>query len=56
MRRGGRSRFDSGIDQIEVPNARPDFVFADGALRAAAWLKGKQGVVTMRDVLGLTDA
>jgi dihydrodipicolinate reductase len=27
-------------------------VFADGALRAADWLRGKKGVFTMRDVLG----
>jgi dihydrodipicolinate reductase len=28
-------------------------VFAAGALRAAAWVCGRRGVFTMRDVLGL---
>lgn len=34
----------------DVSNRR---VFADGALRAALWLRGRKGVFTMRDVLGL---
>jgi len=35
--------------------ARDRRVFADGALRAAEWLSGRQGMYTMHDVLGLTD-
>lgn len=31
--------------------ARDRRVFADGALRAAAWLRGREGVFTMEDVL-----
>jgi 4-hydroxy-tetrahydrodipicolinate reductase len=34
--------------------ARDRRVFADGALRAAIWLKGRKGVFTMRDVLGFS--
>ena len=49
--------FDAPFEQIILRHeARDRRVFADGALRAAAWLKGKQGVFTMRDVLGFTDA
>jgi len=33
--------------------ARDRRVFADGALRAAGWVRGCRGVFTMRDVLGL---
>jgi 4-hydroxy-tetrahydrodipicolinate reductase len=36
-----------------VHRARDPRIFADGALRAAAWLKGRRGVYTMDDVLGL---
>lgn len=49
--------FDAPFEQIILRHeARDRRVFADGALRAAAWLKGKKGVFTMRDVLGFTDA
>jgi len=49
--------FDAPFEQITLRHeARDRRVFADGALRAAAWLKGKKGVFTMRDVLGFTDA
>lgn len=49
--------FDAPFEQIILRHeARDRRVFADGALRAAAWLKGKQGVFTMRDVLGFNDA
>ena len=34
-------------------DARSRRVFADGALRAALWLRGRRGVFTMDDVLGL---
>lgn len=45
--------FDAPFEQISMRHeARDRRVFADGALRAAAWLKGKKGVFTMRDVLG----
>lgn len=48
--------FDSPFEQITMRHeARDRRVFADGALRAAAWLKGKKGVFTMRDVLGFGD-
>lgn len=49
--------FDAPFEQIILRHeARDRRVFADGALRAAAWLKGKKGVFTMRDVLGFTDS
>lgn len=49
--------FDAPFEQIILRHeARDRRVFADGALRAATWLKGKKGVFTMRDVLGFTDA
>ena len=45
---------DGAYEQIvishDVSNRR---VFADGALRAALWLRGRKGVFTMDDVLGL---
>jgi 4-hydroxy-tetrahydrodipicolinate reductase len=36
--------------------ARDRRVFAEGALLAAGWLIGKQGVFTMRDVLASANA
>jgi 4-hydroxy-tetrahydrodipicolinate reductase len=49
--------FDAPFEQITLRHeARDRRVFADGALRAAAWLRGKKGVFTMRDVLGFTEA
>ena len=49
--------FDSPFEQITMRHeARDRRVFADGALRAAEWLKGKKGVFTMRDVLGFGDS
>lgn len=46
--------FDSEFEQIALTHtARDRRVFAEGALRAAEWLIGKNGVFTMRDVLGL---
>ena len=48
--------FDGPFEQITMRHeARDRRVFADGALRAAQWLRGKKGVYTMRDVLGFTD-
>lgn len=45
--------FDSAFEQITMRHeARDRRVFADGALKAAEWLRGKKGVYTMRDVLG----
>ena len=47
--------FDAPFEQISLRHeARDRRVFADGALRAAAWLRGRKGVFTMRDVLGFT--
>ena len=47
--------FDAQFEQIVMQHeARDRRVFADGALRAAEWLRGKKGVFTMRDVLGFT--
>jgi len=44
--------FDSDADSIElVHNAKDRRGFALGALIAAEWLKGKEGVFTMKDVL-----
>jgi 4-hydroxy-tetrahydrodipicolinate reductase len=44
--------FDAAFEQIHLEHiARDRRVFAEGALVAAAWLIGKHGVFTMRDVL-----
>jgi len=44
--------FDGAFEQIRLEHlARDRRVFADGALRAAAWLVGRRGVFTMKDVL-----
>jgi 4-hydroxy-tetrahydrodipicolinate reductase len=46
--------FDGPFEQIRLGHmARDRRVFADGALRAAEWVRGRQGVFTMRDVLDL---
>lgn len=48
--------FDGPFEQITVTHeARDRRVFADGALRAAEWLVGRQGVFTMRDLLNLRE-
>jgi 4-hydroxy-tetrahydrodipicolinate reductase len=45
--------FDAPFEQVRlVHEARDRRVFADGALKAAAWLRGRRGVFTMRDVIG----
>jgi 4-hydroxy-tetrahydrodipicolinate reductase len=44
--------FDAPFEQIHLQHiARDRRVFAEGALVAAAWLIGRKGVFTMRDVL-----
>lgn len=44
--------FDGPFEQIRLEHiARDRRVFADGALAAASWLIGKEGVFTMADVL-----
>ena len=44
---------DAPFESIRLEHvARDRRVFADGALVAAAWLVGRRGVFTMRDVLG----
>jgi 4-hydroxy-tetrahydrodipicolinate reductase len=46
--------FDGAFEQIRLTHmARDRRVFADGALRAADWVRGRTGVFTMRDVLDL---
>ncbi len=46
--------FDGAFEQIRLTHtARDRRVFADGALRAAGWVRGRRGVFTMRDVLDL---
>jgi len=45
---------DGAYEQVLlVHEARSRRVFADGALRAALWLRGREGVFTMQDVLSL---
>jgi len=45
--------FDAPFEQIHLEHiARDRRVFAEGALVAAAWLIGKHGIFTMKDVLG----
>jgi len=44
---------DGTFDQLRIEHVvRDRRVFADGALTAAAWLVGKQGVFTMDDIIG----
>lgn len=44
--------FDAPFEQLRLEHvARDRRVFAEGALLAAQWLVGKQGIFTMRDVL-----
>ena len=47
--------FDAPFEQIRLTHeARDRRVFAAGAVRAAEWLVGRQGLFTMRDMLQLT--
>ncbi len=44
--------FDAAFEQVRLQHvARDRRVFAEGALVAAAWLVGRRGVFTMKDVL-----
>lgn len=46
--------FDAEAETITLTHtARDRAVFARGALQAAAWLRGRRGWFTMRDVLGI---
>jgi 4-hydroxy-tetrahydrodipicolinate reductase len=46
--------FDAAAETITLTHTTRDrTVFARGALQAAAWLRGRRGWFTMRDVLGL---
>jgi 4-hydroxy-tetrahydrodipicolinate reductase len=46
--------FDAAAETITLTHtARDRSVFARGALQAAAWLRGRRGWFTMREVLGL---
>jgi len=48
--------FDAPFEQLLLRHeARNRRVFADGALLAAAWLRGRAGIYTMTDVLGLEE-
>jgi 4-hydroxy-tetrahydrodipicolinate reductase len=47
--------FDGAFEQLSLTHlARDRRAFAEGALKAANWLVGKNGVFTMRDVLELS--
>lgn len=47
-------RYNSPIDSIEIKHEAHGRVgFASGALTAARWLIGRQGIFTMQDVLGI---
>jgi 4-hydroxy-tetrahydrodipicolinate reductase len=48
---------DGPFEQITITHeARDRRVFADGALHAAGWLRGRQGVFSMRDLLSREEA
>lgn len=48
--------FDGPFEEVVLLHrARDRRVFADGALTAAEWLRGRQGMFTLADVLGLDD-
>ncbi len=47
-------KYESTIDEISISHeARSREGFARGAIHAAQWIKGKSGVFTMEDVLGI---
>lgn len=49
-------KWESPIDEICIEHrAHSRAGFANGAILAAKWLAGKQGVFSMKDVLGLND-
>lgn len=48
--------FDAPFEQVRlVHEARDRRVFADGAVAAAEWLRGRTGIFTMRDVVELRE-
>jgi 4-hydroxy-tetrahydrodipicolinate reductase len=47
--------FDAPFEKLRILHeARDRRVFADGAVAAAEWLRGRRGIYTMRDVVELT--
>jgi 4-hydroxy-tetrahydrodipicolinate reductase len=47
---------DGAFDQIRlVHETRDRRVFADGAISAAEWLRGKRGIYTMKDMLAIPE-
>lgn len=49
--------FDAPFEQVRlVHEARDRRVFAEGALAAARWLSGRQGIFTMEDVIATPDS
>jgi 4-hydroxy-tetrahydrodipicolinate reductase len=49
--------FDAPFEQVRlVHEARDRRVFAEGALAAARWIVGKQGIFTMEDVIATPDS
>lgn len=48
--------FDGPFEQVRLTHeARDRRVFADGAVTAAEWLRGRQGIYTMQDVVRLQE-
>jgi len=48
--------FDAPFEQVRLTHeARDRKVFADGAVTAAEWLRGRQGIYTMQDVVRLQE-
>jgi len=49
--------FDAPFEQVRlVHEARDRRVFAEGALEAARWIVGRQGIFTMQDVIATSDS
>jgi len=49
--------FDAPFEQVRlVHEARDRRVFAEGALAAARWIVGRQGIFTMEDVISTPDS
>jgi 4-hydroxy-tetrahydrodipicolinate reductase len=49
--------FDAPFEQVRlVHEARDRRVFAEGALQAARWIIGRQGIFTMADVIATPDS
>jgi 4-hydroxy-tetrahydrodipicolinate reductase len=48
--------FDAPFEQVRlVHEARDRRVFAEGALTAARWIVGREGIFTMDDVIGSSE-